>query len=44
MMDVQIHPLLAVGREVDTTLEAFGRIQMKQIMLYEVKNGRIVLE
>jgi hypothetical protein len=34
----------AVGREVDITLQGFGRIQMKQIMLYEVKDGRIILE
>ena len=34
----------AVGREVDITLEIHGRVQMKQIMLYEVKSGEIVLE
>lgn len=34
----------AVGREVDITVQGFGRIQMKQVMLYEVKNGKIVLE
>lgn len=34
----------AVGREVDITLQGFGRIQIKQIMLYEVKEGKIVLE
>ena len=34
----------AVGREVDITVQGFGRIQMKQIMLYEVKGGRIVSE
>ena len=34
----------AVGREVDITVQEFGRIQMKEIMLYEVKNGMIVLE
>jgi ketosteroid isomerase-like protein len=34
----------AVGREMDITHEAHGRIQMKEIMLYEVKNGRIILE
>lgn len=34
----------AVGREVDITLQKFGRIQMKQIMLYEVKDGQIVSE
>ena len=30
----------AVGREVDITLQGFGRIQMKEIMLYEVKDGK----
>jgi hypothetical protein len=34
----------AVGREMDITVEGFGRIQMKEIMLYEVKNGQIILE
>jgi hypothetical protein len=34
----------AVGREVDITVQGHGRIQMKEIMLYEVKDGRIVLE
>jgi ketosteroid isomerase-like protein len=34
----------AVGREVDITVQGFGRIQMKEIMLYEVKDGKIVLE
>src|SRR4051794_37036827 len=34
----------AVGREVDITLKGFGRIQIKQVMLYEVKDGQIVLE
>lgn len=34
----------AVGREVDITVHGFGRIQMKQVMLYEVKDGKIVLE
>jgi hypothetical protein len=34
----------AVGREVDITVQGPGRIQMKQIMLYEVKDGRIVSE
>ncbi len=34
----------AVGREVDITLQGFGRIQIKQVMLYEVKDGKIVLE
>ena len=34
----------AVGRETDITLQGFGRIQINQVMLYEVKDGRIVLE
>jgi hypothetical protein len=34
----------AVGREVDITVNGHGRIQIKQIMLYEVKDGQIVLE
>ena len=34
----------AVGREVDITVQGFGRIQMKEVMLYEVKAGKIVLE
>ncbi|HEU4551306.1 MAG TPA: nuclear transport factor 2 family protein [Chitinophaga sp.] len=34
----------AVGRTIDITVQPHGRIQMNQIMLYEVKDGRIVLE
>jgi exopolysaccharide biosynthesis protein len=34
----------SVGREVDITLQGFGRVQLNQIMLYEVKDGQIVLE
>jgi hypothetical protein len=34
----------AVGREVDITVQGLGRLQFNQIMLYEVKNGKIVLE
>ena len=34
----------SVGREVDITVKGFGRIQMNQIMLYEVKDGKIVSE
>ena len=34
----------AVGREVDITVNGHGRIQINQIMLYEVKDGLIVLE
>jgi hypothetical protein len=34
----------AVGRNVDITLHGFGRIQMNQVMLYEVKDSQVVLE
>ncbi|HET9431669.1 MAG TPA: nuclear transport factor 2 family protein [Chitinophagaceae bacterium] len=34
----------AVGREIDITVQPFGRIQINQIMLYEVKDGQIVSE
>jgi len=34
----------AVGREIDITVQGFGGIQINQIMLYEVKDGQIVLE
>jgi hypothetical protein len=34
----------AVGREMDITVQGFGRIQINQIMMYEVKKGAIVLE
>ena len=34
----------AVGRGVDITVKGFGRIKIDEIMLYEVKNGQIVLE
>ncbi|THU37042.1 nuclear transport factor 2 family protein [Niastella caeni] len=34
----------AVGREKDITVQGHGRIQINQIMLYEVKDGQIVLE
>ena len=34
----------AVGREKDITVKGHGRIQIKEIMLYEVKDGQIVLE
>lgn len=33
-----------VGREKDITVQGHGRIQINQIMLYEVKDGQIVLE
>ncbi|MHB1922078.1 MAG: SnoaL-like domain-containing protein, partial [Chitinophagaceae bacterium] len=34
----------AVRRGVEITVEGFGRIKIDQIMLYEVKDGQIVLE
>ena len=34
----------AVGREMDITVQGHGRIQINEIMLYEVKDGKIVLE
>jgi len=34
----------AVGRSFDITTEDFGRIKIEEIMLYEVKDGQIVLE
>ena len=34
----------AVGREVDITVKGFGRIQMNEVMVYEVKDGEIVSE
>lgn len=34
----------AVGREMDVTVQGFGRIQLNEVMIYEVKNGLIVLE
>ena len=34
----------AVGREVDITVKGYGRIKIEEIMLYEVKDGEIVLE
>ena len=33
-----------VRRDLDITLEGHGRVQISEIMLYEVKDGRIVLE
>ena len=33
-----------VGRSKDMTVQGLGRIQIKEIMLYEVKDGKIVLE
>ena len=34
----------AVGRELDLTVRGVGRTQMHEVMLYQVKDGRIVLE
>jgi len=34
----------AVGREMDITVAGHGRIQVNEIMVYEVKEGRIVSE
>jgi hypothetical protein len=34
----------AVGREVDITIQGYGRIQINEIMLYEVKDGEIISE
>jgi hypothetical protein len=34
----------AVGREMDITVKGLGRIQINEIMMYEVKDGKIVLE
>jgi SnoaL-like domain len=34
----------AVAREMDITVQGFGRIQINEVMLYEVKDGKIVLE
>ena len=34
----------AVARETDLTVQGHGRIQINQIMLYEVEGGQIVLE
>ncbi len=34
----------AVGREVDITVDGIDRIQINEMMLYEVKDGKIVLE
>ena len=34
----------AVGREMDITVAGHGRIQVNEIMVYEVKEGQIVSE
>jgi len=33
-----------VGRKMDITVQPHGRIQIDEIMLYEVKDGKIILE
>jgi hypothetical protein len=33
-----------VGREKDMTVQPHGRIQINQVMLYEVKEGKIIME
>ena len=33
-----------VGREVDIDVQGLGRVQINQLMLYEVRDGRIVSE
>ena len=43
------HPVIAgnhfaVGQNFEITTEDFGRIRIEEIMLYEVKDGKIVLE
>jgi hypothetical protein len=34
----------AVVREIEITVRPHGRIQMNEIMLYEVKDGQIISE
>jgi hypothetical protein len=34
----------AVGREMDITVKGFGRIQINEVMLYEVEDGQIASE
>ena len=34
----------AVGREVDITVQGYGRIQINEIMMYQVKDGEIISE
>jgi ketosteroid isomerase-like protein len=34
----------AVGRKMDVTVQGFGRIQLNEVMIYEVKDGAIILE
>jgi hypothetical protein len=34
----------AVGREMDINVQGLGRIQINELMVYEVQNGQIVME
>jgi hypothetical protein len=34
----------AVARDFDITVNGFGRIKIEQVMMYEVRNGKIVSE
>lgn len=34
----------AVGRKVDISVQGLGRVKIDEIMLYEVRDGQIVLE
>lgn len=34
----------AVGRNMDLTIQGFGRVQLNEVMLYEVKDGEIIAE
>lgn len=34
----------AVGRDFDITVNGFGRIKIEQLMMYEVRDGKIVSE
>jgi hypothetical protein len=43
------HPVVAgnhfaIGRVQDLTVKGFGRVKINEIILYEVKDGEIVLE
>ena len=34
----------AVGRQASITVQGLGRLEINQVMLYEVRNGKIVME
>ena len=40
---VSLHHFV-VGREMDLSVQGLGRIQVNELMLYEVREGQIVLE